>query len=81
MLSRKHPDRIRAAFDDYRLVGNAGLVLPAMLAQRLGLARLVDRHLDLGDAPGRANTGGKMLTLWPPPPAFAGAGSVRRRLH
>ena len=24
---------------------------------------LVDRHLDLGDAPGRANTGDKLLTL------------------
>ena len=29
MLSRKHPDRIRVAFDDHRLVANAGLLLPA----------------------------------------------------
>ena len=29
----------------------------------LGLRELVDRHLDLGDAPGRANAGDKMLTL------------------
>ena len=27
------------------------------------LPELVDWHLDLGDAPGRANTGDKMLTL------------------
>ena len=63
MLPRQHPDRIQVAFDDHRLVANAGLMLPATLARRLGLSRLVDRHLDLGDAPGRANTGDKLLTL------------------
>ena len=63
MLPRHHPDRIRIAFDDHRLVANAGLILPATLARRLGLRELVDRHLDLGGAPGRANTGDKLLTL------------------
>ena len=63
MLPRNHPDRIRIAFDDHRLVANAGLLLPATLAQRLGLGELVDNHVDLGDAPGRANTGDKMMTL------------------
>ena len=63
MLPRHHPDRIRIAFDDHRLVAKAGLVLPATLALHLGLPQLVDRRLDLGDAPGRANTGDKMLTL------------------
>ena len=63
MLPRHHPDRIRIAFDDHRLVGNAGLILPATLAGRLGLAELVDHDVDLGDAPGRANAGDKMLTL------------------
>ena len=57
MLPRNHPDRIRVSFDDHRLVGNAGLLLPATLAQHLGLRELVDRHLDLGVAPRRANTG------------------------
>ena len=57
MLPRNHPDRIRIAFDDYRLVANAGLILPATLARHLGLSQLVQKHLDLGDAPGRANTG------------------------
>ena len=52
MLSRNHPDRIRIAFDDHRLVANAGLVLPATLARHLGLPQLVDRRLDLGCAPG-----------------------------
>ena len=35
----------------------------ATLARHLGLRELVDHHLDLGGAPGRANTGDKMLTL------------------
>ena len=63
MLARNHPDRIRIAFDDRRLVANAGLLLPATLARHLGLPELVDHHLDLGDAPGRANTGDKLMTL------------------
>ena len=63
MLPRNHPDRIQVAFDDHRLVANVGLLLPATLAQRLGLREFVDHHLDLGGAPGRANTGDKMLTL------------------
>ena len=63
MLPRHHPDRIRIAFDDHRLVANAGLILPATLARRLGLSQLIHNHLDLGRAPGRANTGDKMMTL------------------
>ena len=63
MLPRKHPDRIQITFDDHRLVANAGLLLPVTLAQHLGLRQLVDSHVDLGDAPGRANTGDNMMTL------------------
>ena len=63
MLPRKHPDRIHVSFDDHRLVDNAGLILPATLALHLGLPQLVDRRLDLGRAPGRANTGDKIMTL------------------
>ena len=63
MRPRDHADRIRIAFDDHRLVANAGLVLPLTLAEHLGVGELVDSHVDLGDAPGRANTGDKMLTL------------------
>ena len=29
MLPDDHPDRIQIAFDDHRLVNNAGLILPA----------------------------------------------------
>ena len=63
MLPRNHPDRIQIAFDDHRLVANAGLLLPATLALHLGLSQLVQQRLDLGDAPGRANPGDKMMTL------------------
>ena len=63
MLPLEHPDRIQIAFDDHRLVNNAGLLLPATLAEHVGLRELVDRRLDLGDAPGRANAGDKVLTL------------------
>ena len=63
MLADDHPDRIQIAFDDHRLVANAGLILPATLGRHLGLPQLVDRRLDLGRAPGRANTGDKVMTL------------------
>ena len=63
MLLLEHPDRIQISFDDHRLVNNAGLLLPVTLAQDLGLPQLVQQRLDLGDAPGRANTGDKMMTL------------------
>ena len=51
MLPLDHPDRIQIAFDDHRLVANAGLLLPVTLAHHLGLRELVDNHVDLGDAP------------------------------
>ena len=63
MLSPSSPARLSIAFDDDRLVAHAGLLLPATLAERLGLRELVDRHLDLGDAQGRANAGDKVATL------------------
>ena len=40
MLPLEHPDRIQIAFDDHRLVANAGLLLPTTLACRLGLPQL-----------------------------------------
>ena len=74
MLPLDHPDRIQITFDDRRLVANAGLLLPVTLAQHLGLRELVDHHLDLGNAPGRANAGDKDAD-----PGGVGAGG--RRLH
>ena len=53
MLPCNSPDCSSVAFDDHRLINNAGLLLPATLAQRVGLWELVDHYLDLEDAPGR----------------------------
>ncbi|UGS38316.1 IS1380 family transposase [Capillimicrobium parvum] len=50
-------------FDDERAVANAGLMLPAVVATRLGIEHLVDRTVDLGDRPGGANPGRKVMTL------------------
>ena len=33
-MEPRHPDRIQIAFDDHRLVNNAGLLLPATLARQ-----------------------------------------------
>jgi hypothetical protein len=63
MRSSHTLDRLDVAFDDDRLVADAGLLLPATLAQQLGLRELVNEHLDLGAAAGRANPGDKLLTL------------------
>ena len=63
MLPHNNPDRIQITFDDRRVMANAVLILPATLARHLGLPELVQQRLDLGNAPGRANTGDKMMTL------------------
>ena len=63
MLPPERLDRIHVTFDDHRLVANGELILPVTLAHHLGLGELVERHIDLGDAPGRANGGDKLLTL------------------
>jgi hypothetical protein len=63
MRSSHSLDRLDTAFDDDRLVADAGLLLPATLAHHLGLKGLVDEHLDLGDKAGAANAGDKLLTL------------------
>jgi hypothetical protein len=63
MRSSHSLDRLDVAFDDDRLVADAGLLLPATLAHHLGLRELVDEHVDLGERPGRANAGDKLLTL------------------
>jgi hypothetical protein len=57
------PDATRVLFDDERAVANAGVLLPAVLAGRLGIEGLVDRTVDLGDRVGAANPGRKVMTL------------------
>ena len=63
MLPRNHLDRIHITFDDHRLVNRCRPAPSRHLGLHLGLSQLVDRRLDLGRAPGRANTGDKMMTL------------------
>jgi hypothetical protein len=50
-------------FDDERAVANAGVMLPVLLARRLGLEQLVDERVRLGDCPGAANPGRKVMTM------------------
>jgi hypothetical protein len=57
------PDSTRVVFDDERVVANAGVMLPAVLADRLGIEGIVDRIVDLGERPGGANPGRKVMTL------------------
>jgi hypothetical protein len=56
-------DAARVLFDDERVVANAGVLLPAVLAGRLGIEALVDQTVDLGDRAGAANPGRKVMTL------------------
>src|SRR5271157_694819 len=63
MRSSHSLDRVDTAFDGTQLVADAGLLLPATLAEHLGLKELVGKYLHLGKAPGRANVGDKLLTL------------------
>jgi hypothetical protein len=50
-------------FDDERAVANAGVMLPALLAGRLGIEQLVDARVDLGERQGGANAGRKVMTM------------------
>jgi hypothetical protein len=57
-------DSIRVAFDEERLTSDAGLLLTASLAGRLGVERLVNDTVFLGaGVPGAAMPGRKVMTL------------------
>ena len=56
-------DSTVVVFDDERAVANAGVMLPALLAGRLGVEQLVDASVDLGDRAGGANPGRKVMTM------------------
>jgi hypothetical protein len=56
-------DGLQVVFDDDRAVASAGLILPATLADRLGLEGLVDEAVELGRRPGAARPGRKVMTL------------------
>jgi Transposase DDE domain group 1 len=63
MPSPHSPSTLTVAFDDTHAVANAGLILTATLAERLGIEQLVDQLVDLGDRPGAHRPGRKLLTL------------------
>ncbi len=56
-------DSAVVVFDDERAVANAGVMLPALLAARLGIEQLVDETVDLGERDGAANPGRKVMSL------------------
>jgi hypothetical protein len=57
-------DGVEVVFDDERVVSDAGIVLVATLAGRLGIEALVDRFVTLRrDRPGAANVGRKVMAL------------------
>jgi hypothetical protein len=63
MASSHTLDQLDIAFDDTHAVANAGLLLPATLAQRLGIEQTADQVIDLGERAGAAHPGRKLLTL------------------
>jgi hypothetical protein len=50
-------------FDDERVVANAGVMVPAVLADRLGIEALVEQAVCLGERSGAANPGRKVMTM------------------
>jgi class 3 adenylate cyclase len=56
-------DQLDSCFDDSHGVASAGLLLPATLAERLGIEAAVNELVDLGDRPGAHRPGRKVLTL------------------
>jgi hypothetical protein len=57
-------DSVRVAFDEQRLVSDAGLLLTATLADRLGIEELVNESVWLGyKVPGAALPGRKVMSL------------------
>ena len=62
MSSSHSPDSLVVGFDDDHAVANAGLLLPATLAHRLGIEQVVDELIDLDDRPGHHRPGSKVLT-------------------
>ena len=63
MTSSHTLDQLDTRFDDTHAIANAGPLLPATLAERLGIEQAADAVIDLGDRPGAAHPGRKLLTL------------------
>ncbi len=63
MQSSHSLDRLHTTFDEPQLIAHAGLLLPATLAQHLGLPELFESHVDLGRSAGQAHVGRKSMTM------------------
>ncbi len=76
MASSHSPAGLVVAFDDDHAVANAGLLLPATLAERLGIEAVIDELVNLGDRPGAS-------PAWPqgvdPDPRAGGRWRLHRR--
>src|ERR687887_1636489 len=56
-------DQLDICFDDTHAIASAGLLLPATLAERLGIEQAADALIDLGERAGAHRPGRKLLTL------------------
>jgi len=56
-------DQLDTCLDDTHAVANAGLLLAATLAERLGIEQAADALIDLGERAGAHRPGRKLLTL------------------
>jgi hypothetical protein len=63
MASSHTLDQLDIAFDDTHAIANAGLLLPATLAERLGIEQAADALIDLGERAGAHRPSRKLLTL------------------
>jgi hypothetical protein len=63
MTSSHTLDQLDTRLDDAHAITNAGLLVPATLAQRLGIEQTADALIDLGERVGAAHPGRKLLTL------------------
>ena len=58
-----HPGPARQLLRRHHAVANAGLLLAATLAERLGIEQAADQLIDLGERAGAYRPGRKLLTL------------------
>ena len=63
MRASRSLDTVAVIFDDDNLVANAGLILPATLAQHLDLQALINMKVHLTDSSAGCLPGRKALTL------------------
>ncbi len=70
-------DQLDSCFDDTHAVANAGLLLPATLAERLGIEQAADTLIDLGERPGahRPGRAARRAPAWASGPARTGLGA------